>query len=315
MDYNRVITDYCLNLIEQEWSFLIANKKNIKLAKCAGFCYGVKRAVELTKEIKQNNPQNNVYILGQLIHNNQVIEELNSIGIKTVDNINEIPKSNDNICIIRTHGATPQIIKQLQDKGCQIIDATCNDVKIVQEKAHLLSNNGYKVVIIGKPDHPEVIGIKAHAELNSTNSAIIISCAEEVYKNIKEIKAAKKIGVVVQTTQKTDNLKQIIPLLIEQAKELKVYNTICATTSQRQKEAKKIAQSVDLMIIVGSKTSANTSHLAELIRETTQTIHIETHNELEVYEELIEKALHIGVTAGASTPENVINNVIKKIGG
>ena len=288
-------------------------KKVIKKANLAGFCYGVKRAIDLTTKIKQDNPQKDIYILGDLIHNNQVIENLKNLGIKVIYNIDSIAEPQNSICIIRTHGATPEDIQKINDKGCKVLDATCVDVKKVQEKAKSLIQEGYKLIIIGKENHPEVIGIKAHAEENSNEKAIVLSCAEDIANYTDEIKAAKKIGIVIQTTQKTENLQSILAEVAKYAKELKVYNTICPTTSNRQKEAKNLAQEVELMIVVGSKTSANTSHLAEILSDITKTIHIETEKEINKYEQDIISAKSIGITAGASTPEYIINNVIKAI--
>lgn len=291
--------------------FLNKTKKTIKLAKHAGFCYGVKRAVDLSIEIKKENPNEQVYILGQLIHNNQVIEQLNSLGIKT---ITEIPEQLDGVCIIRTHGATPQTILELKQKGCQIIDATCPDVKRVQDKAKDLAEEGYQVIIIGKSDHPEVVSIKAYADLNANSEAIVISSAEEIKKHLQQIKNSNKIGIVIQTTQLVENFKEILPIIAEHSKELKLYNTICHATHKRQQAAKELAKEVDLMIVVGSKNSANTTHLAEIISTFTDTIHIETYEELNIHKSLIEKAQKIGVTAGASTPNYVIDDVVKKVG-
>ncbi len=288
-------------------------KKTIKKASLAGFCYGVKRALDLTIQIKNQNPEKNVYVLGELIHNSQVIEELLEKGIEIIHSVEEIKNPQNSICIIRTHGATPQEIKEIQERGCQILDATCVDVKMVQEKAKSLIKEGYKLFIVGKEDHPEVIGIKAHAEENSEEKAIILSSKEQVKIHEDEIRKAKKIGIVSQTTQKTENLQDILSELIKFAKEIKVYNTICATTSKRQSEAKLLAKEVDLMIVVGSHSSANTSHLYEILKDITKTIHIETEKELSNYEALIKKAKNIGVTAGASTPEYIINKVIETI--
>ena len=305
-----------LNLYEGSCSFLIAPEKNIntikniKLAKFAGFCYGVKRAVELTERIKQDNPDKAVYILGQLIHNNQVIEYLDNIGIKTVYGIDEIPDNSNGVCIIRTHGATPDTIKQLEEKGCEIVDATCPDVKKVQDRARQLTDEDYKVIIIGRADHPEVIAIKANADLNSKDESIVISSTDEAFEYLDKIKNSKKIGVVIQTTQKMENFKGILPIIVENAKELRIYNTICAATSNRQKAAVELAQESDLMVVVGSKSSANTTHLTEILSGIKNTIHIETHQDLEKYNDIFEKSRNIGVTAGASTPENVINDVI-----
>ncbi len=288
-------------------------KKIIKKANLAGFCYGVKRAMDLTTKIKQDNPNKKIYIFGELIHNNQVIENLKQQGINVVYDIDEILEPHNSVCIIRTHGATPDDIKKISAKGCEILDATCVDVKKVQEKAKSLIQEGYKLIIIGKNNHPEVIGIKAHAEENQKEKAIVISSVDEIDKHLEEIKNSKKIGIVIQTTQKTENLQRILAEVAKYAKELKVYNTICPTTSNRQKEAKNLAKEVELMIVVGSKTSANTSHLAEILSNITQTIHIETEDEINNFEQEIKNAKSIGVTAGASTPEYIINNVIKAI--
>lgn len=245
--------------------------------------------------------------MGQLIHNNQVIEYLESLGIKTVLN----PKENiEGICIIRTHGTTPQIIDLIKQKGCEVLDATCPDVKRVQDKARLLASKGYQVVIIGKPDHPEVIAIKANAELGVDKEALVISSCEEANNYIETFKTASKIGIVIQTTQKKENFIEILQIISKYAKELKFYNTICNATCKRQEAAKNLAKKVDLMIVAGSKSSANTTHLAEIIGKNTKTIHIETKEELKNYQEIIINAKKIGVTAGASTPENVINDIL-----
>lgn len=286
--------------------------KKIELAKHAGFCYGVKRAVDLSVKIKEENPNTPVYILGQLIHNTQVIEYLSSIGIQTIETI---PDELKGICIIRTHGVTPQIIQELGQKGCQVIDATCPDVKRVQNKARSLAEEGYKVIIIGKPDHPEVIAIKAHADqYSSDDEAIVISSEQEVDKYLNVIKKAKKIGIVTQTTQTHENFKKILPIIAEHSIELKVYNTICSATFKRQQEAMTLANEVELMVVVGSRSSANTTHLAEIVSPIKKTIHIETEKELDSYNDLLKNANKIGITAGASTPGYIIEKVIEKIG-
>lgn len=202
----------------------------------------------------------------------------------------------------------------MQSKGCQIIDATCPDVKRVQDKAKDLAQEGYRVIIIGKADHPEVIAIKAHADIYSKKEALVISSQKEAENFIQEIKEAKKIGVVIQTTQLIDNLKKVLPVIAEHSKELKIFNTICSATFKRQQSAKTLAEEVELMIVVGSKSSANTNHLAEILNPIKNTILIEKSEEVENYRTTIDKAQKIGVTAGASTPEYVINEVIKKIG-
>ena len=284
-------------------------KKNIKLAKHAGFCYGVKRAVETTKKLKSENEQKQIWVLGELIHNSHVINELSELGIKTVY---ELPEGNGGICVIRSHGASPEVFEQIQKKGYEIVDLTCPDVKKVQQKAIGVVQQGYMLVIVGKPEHPEVAAIKANAQKYGEN-IIVAPDIDSLKAYETKIKEHKKIGVVVQTTQRIENLKNIVDYLTGITKELLVYNTICASTSLRQNEARNLAQESDLMIVVGSKKSANTTHLAEILKGITNTIHIETFEELKNYDEEILKAKNIGVTAGASTPENIINGVIKEL--
>lgn len=283
--------------------------KEITIAKFAGFCYGVKRAVETAKKLKSENPNRNVYVLGELIHNSQVIEELNRLGIQTLE---ELPQKGDGICIVRTHGQSPEVFEQIKNAGFEVYDLTCPDVKKVQQKAIELARNDYYVVIVGKAQHPEVVAIKANAQLYSKN-IIVVQCANELaaYKN--ELEKHKKIGVVVQTTQTISALNEIITALTPLTKELLVINTICQSTSMRQNEAIELAKVNDLIIVAGSKKSANTTHLAQILSNITKTIHIETAQELEKYNTELKGSNKIAITAGASTPQNVIDNVIEYI--
>lgn len=284
-------------------------KKNIKLAKHAGFCYGVKRAVETTKKLKSENNDKEIFVLGELIHNSHVISELSDLGIHTV---NELPSNDTGVCVIRSHGAAPEVFENAKAKGYEVVDLTCFDVKKVQQKAIQLVQEGFLLVIVGKPEHPEVCAIKANAQPHGEN--VIVAPDVETLKEFEEeIIKNKKIGVVVQTTQRIENLKHVVDYLLPLAKELKVFNTICASTSLRQSEAKNLASESDLMVVVGSKKSANTTHLAEILTGITSTIHIETDEELDKYDNLIKNAQNIGVTAGASTPDNIINNVMEKL--
>lgn len=279
------------------------------MAQCAGFCYGVKRAVETTKKVKIDNASKKVWVLGELIHNSHVIKELDELGIKTVD---ELPKDETGICIVRSHGMAPQKIQEITDNGFEVVDLTCLDVKKVQQKAIQLAKEDFLVLILGKPEHPEVIAIKANAELYSEN-VYVIQDLETLSSLEEKIKSIKKVGVVIQTTQKIELLQSVVDYLIPLSSELKIFNTICKSTSRRQQEAKELAKTSDLMIVVGGKNSANTTHLAEILSSITATIHIETAEDLDEYKEIIEKSENIGVTAGASTPENIIKNVINKL--
>lgn len=283
------------------------NNPDIKLAKFAGFCYGVKRAVETAVKLKKENPDKNIYILGELIHNTDVINELDRMGIKT---IYEVPKSGDGICIVRSHGAAPEVLEQIRNAGFELVDLTCPDVKKVQQRAVELAKNDYFVVIVGKPNHPEVIAIKANANLYS-DKVVVATSIDELAPYAKEIKSHRKVGVVVQTTQMVSSLNLVVNYLNTIAKEVLIYNTICQSTAMRQKEAKELAKETDVMIVVGSRKSANTSHLAEILQDYTKTIHIENDTELD--KEILNGVKSIGITAGASTPQKIIDKVIEKI--
>lgn len=283
--------------------------KKINLAKHAGFCYGVKRAVETAKKLKAENQDKNVFVLGELIHNTQVINELEKLGIKT---LNEIPTSGDGICVIRSHGESPEVIEQIKNAGFTPVDLTCPDVKKVQQKAIELAKEGNFVIIVGKLEHPEVIAIKANAELWSDN-VVVATSIEQLREYEQKIRTHKRVGVVVQTTQRLTTLNEIVEYLTSISKEVHVANTICASTAMRQAEARELAQESDLMIVVGSKKSANTTHLAEILKDITNTIHIENDEELENFKNVIDNANMISITAGASTPQNIIEKVINRL--
>ncbi len=285
--------------------------KRITLAKFAGFCYGVKRAVTTVKKLKVENPDKNIYVLGELIHNSEVINELDSLGIKTVY---EIPNDKNGICVIRSHGASPEVIEQIKTSGLELVDLTCPDVKKVQQHAIKLAQEGDFLVIVGKAEHPEVIAIKANAEQYS-DKIFVASEVSQLEKVKEAIKSHKKVGVVVQTTQRIETLQSILDYLTTISKEIHLVNTICQSTSMRQEEARELARENDLVIVVGSKKSANTSHLAEILKDITQTIHIESDNELDDYINTINKSENIAITAGASTPQFIIDRVYTKIKG
>ena len=283
--------------------------KEITLAKYAGFCYGVKRAVETAKRLKAENSDTPVSVLGELIHNAEVIKELESLGIRT---LTELPENGSGICVIRSHGESPEVIEKIKQAGFTPVDLTCPDVKKVQQKAVELAKEDYFVVIVGKSEHPEVIAIRANAAL-WTDNVTVASTVEQLIPLADKIKAHKKVGVVVQTTQRLETLNKIVEYLTSISKELHVANTICASTSMRQKEARELAAINDLMIVVGSKKSANTTHLAEILTGITKTIHIENDDELDNYKDFIDKAQNISITAGASTPQNIIEKVLNKL--
>ncbi len=307
MYYSGFCKNQNLRVHKKEDNFKLP--KTIELAKYAGFCYGVKRAVETAKKLKAEHPDMQVSILGELIHNANVIRELESLGIKTLQ---EIPEKGEGICIIRSHGESPEVIEKIKQAGFELVDLTCPDVKKVQQKAIEMAKEGYFVVIVGKSEHPEVVAIRANALLWSENVAVAAS-VEQLKEFESQIKSHRKVGVVVQTTQRLETLNSIVNYLTSISKELHIANTICRSTANRQAEAKELAKVSDLVIVAGSKKSANTTHLAEILKDITNVIHIENDEELENYMDLIEKSEKIALTAGASTPQNIIEKVLNKI--
>jgi len=246
--------------------------------------------------------QKPIYSLGPLIHNPQQVELLSQKGVREISELDSL-KPGD-VLIIRSHGTTPLAIDEARSKGLEIIDATCPFVVNAQKLAQTLNNEGYQVVIVGEGEHPEVVGLMGFAE----NKAWVIDNADDA----KERPRSKRIGVIAQTTQSFENFKQVICSLIGKCEELKAFNTICHATTQRQEGAIELAKNVDVMIVIGGYNSANTSRLASLCRESgVKTHHIETADELE--KSWLDDAKTVGVTAGASTPDWIIDRVINRL--
>lgn len=274
----------------------------IFIVKKAGFCFGVKRAVDMAFKVADDTSHSAV-TLGPIIHNPQVIEKLSNKGIEAVDTIPD----NNSIIIIRTHGIEQEQYENIRRSGHDTIDATCPFVKKAQEYAELLSKEGYQVLILGDSNHPEVKGIMSYAG----DGASVITATSTLPK------LKKKVGIVVQTTQPLDSLKELIARIIGSVTELKVYNTICNSTAERLKETEKMAKQVDLMIVVGGKNSANTTQLTRLCESIgIRTYHIETASEIQ--KSWLKGINKVGITAGASTPEWIIEEVkdiLMDIGG
>ena len=273
----------------------------IILAKNAGFCFGVKRAMKLAFE-SANKYQKTIYSLGPLIHNPQQVELLSKKGVQEINNLDSL--SSGDVLIIRSHGTTPSTIDEAKAKNLIIIDATCPFVVNAQKLAQSLKNECYQVVIVGESDHPEVIGLIGFAE----DKAWVIDKASDA----KKLPITKRIGVIAQTTQSFSNFQGVINALLEKCDEIKAFNTICHATAQRQEGAIELAKNVDIMIVIGGYNSANTSRLASLCKESgVKTYHIETANELDL--SWFKDIETVGITAGASTPDWIIDEVIDKI--
>jgi len=270
----------------------------IVLARNAGFCYGVKRAMAIAEETAKKNSDKPVYTFGPLIHNPQAVSYLESISIHSINNLDNAKIGK---LIIRSHGLPPHIVTEAIKKGFEIVDATCPFVRKAQDLAKTLLKNGYNVAVIGEAEHPEVIGIVGH----TNGKAVII---EDEY-DIKKLKGKRKIGIVTQTTQSIEYFQYLVMKILNIGKEIKIYNTICGATQKRQKATLELANKADMMVIIGGKNSANTTHLAQLARKTGKpTYHIEKVGEIK--NEWFRHKNIVGISAGASTPGYVIKEII-----
>ena len=268
----------------------------IRIAENCGFCYGVKRAVNMAQ--KTSDQLERSYTLGPIIHNPQVVSNLEEHGVYAVDSLEEIPSGT---VIIRSHGVGPAVYDEATDKGLKVVDATCPHVKKAQQDAKSVIDSGMSLVILGEKKHPEVISINLWAQ----NKGIVIESEEEA----KILPFVENRGVVVQTTFSQFKFQSIIDILEEKTRNLKVFKTICTATQERQNSAVELAKTVDLMIVVGGKNSGNTNRLAEVCRDVRcTTYHIETATELEMA--WFTNVQTVGVTAGASTPDWIIKEVI-----
>ena len=270
------------------------------LAENAGFCFGVKRAMKLAFESARNSDLP-IYSLGPLIHNPQQVEILSQKGVHEISDLESL--KSDDVLIIRSHGTTPSILDFAKAKGLKIVDATCPFVVNAQKLAQELNSEGYQVIIVGEGDHPEVVGIMGFTK----NEAWVIDKAS----TIQNLPKKNRIGVVAQTTQSFENFREVVSALLEKCDELKVFNTICHATTQRQESAIKLAKRVDLMIVIGGHNSANTNRLTSLCKQYVTTYHIETADEID--KSWFDGIEIVGVTAGASTPEWIVDDVIEKL--
>ena len=270
----------------------------INLAKNMGFCFGVKRAIRIARQVRRETKEK-VWTLGHIIHNPQVVKKLEEEGIIAVDSLSEIDRG---YVIIRSHGVHPEVLNKIREKNLKEVDATCPLVKKAQERAKQLVGEGYETYVIGEKEHPEVVSIVGGTE----GKVHVIDSAEDL-----EIKNSK-VGLVVQTTQSQDTLNKVVDYLLPKILEIKIFNTICDVTSKRQKEVKKLAEKSDIVIVIGGKKSANTSRLAAIAREEgCLTYHIEEAKEIK--KEWFTDVKRVGIASGASTPDWIIKGVIKKL--
>ena len=271
------------------------------IAKSAGFCFGVKRAMDLALEAAKKQPQD-LYTLGPLIHNPQAVRSLERSGIKLKDRIEDIPKGGK--VIFRSHGVFLQDLRKAKEKKLSIIDATCPIVKKAQLFAKFLYRQGYSLLIVGDAHHPEVEAIRSYLGEG-------VEVVEDV-ATVRRLGPWEKLGIIAQTTQSSSLFRDVVGVSSERAREVRVFNTICHATTIRQGEAVEIARKVDCMIAIGGHNSGNTQRLAAICREIQpRTYQIETAGELDPG--WFSGRQRIGLTAGASTPYWVIEEVRDEI--
>lgn len=273
---------------------------SIHLSKFAGFCWGVERALEVARKAAAQ-AEGPINTLGPLIHNPGVIAELRSQGVGVVTEPDEVIAGT---VILRSHGVTREVKDRLAQSGVTVLDATCRFVKSAQDKAAQLKAHGYLVVILGEKDHPEVLALRSYAGEDSL--------VAETPADLPSRLSASRVGVVVQTTQSQQRLSDLVSYLAPRTKELLVHNTICSATEQRQAAAISMAKKVGLVIVVGGRNSGNTRRLAELCSVVQpRTHHIESADE--ITPDWLCGIGSVGITAGASTPPDQIEAVVRRV--
>lgn len=273
----------------------------ITVAKSAGFCFGVQRAVDsVYKELEENSGK--IYTFGPIIHNEQVVEDLNKKDIEVIDTVEQLKEIKEGTVVIRSHGVAKEIYDILEQQKLKIVDATCPFVKKIHNIVLDESNNGKTIIIIGNDNHPEVEGIKGWV-----NGEVIVINKEEQIEKLS-LPEQTKACIVSQTTFNHNKFKYLVEIIRKKGYDITVVNTICNATHVRQVEAQKISSKVDGMIVVGGKNSSNTQKLYDICRnECENTFYVQTVKDLNLHE--LKSLKSIGITAGASTPKNIIEEV------
>ena len=273
----------------------------ITVAKSAGFCFGVQRAVDsVYKELEENSGK--IYTFGPIIHNEQVVEDLNKKGIEVIDTVEQLKEIKEGTVVIRSHGVAKEIYDNLEQQKLKMVDATCPFVKKIHNIVLDESNNGKTIIIIGNDNHPEVEGIKGWV-----NGEVIVINKEEQIEKLS-LPEQTKACIVSQTTFNHNKFKYLVEIIRKKGYDITVVNTICNATHVRQVEAQKISSKVNGMIVIGGKNSSNTQKLYDICRnECENTFYVQTVKDLNLHE--LKSLKSIGITAGASTPKNIIEEV------
>ena len=272
------------------------------VAKTAGFCFGVERAVN--KVYEQINKQDGrpIYTYGPIIHNEEVVKDLEKKGVQVIETEDELRQLKEGIVIIRSHGVGRHIYDLLEENQIEIVDATCPFVKKIHRIVKEENEKGRRVIIIGNEKHPEVEGIKGWAGADT----IVVESEKQIEK--LTIGPEEKLSIVSQTTFNYKKFQELVEKFLKKGYDISVLNTICNATQERQSEARRIASEVDAMIVIGGKSSSNTQKLYEICRrECENTYYIQTVDDLEP--ESVSSVRSVGITAGASTPKNIIKEV------
>ena len=269
------------------------------LARSAGFCFGVHRAVDTVYE---RTGMENVYTYGPIIHNDEVVKDLESKGVKAISDVAQLDGIDNATVIIRSHGVSKNVYESIKTKNYEVVDATCPFVLKIHRIVEQESKAGKQIVIIGNEKHPEVEGIKGW----SVSPVYIVDSIEKA-QNL-ELDRAKEVVVVSQTTFNYNKFKELVEILEKKSYDVSVLNTICNATKERQTEAQSIAETVDAMIVIGDKHSSNTQKLFEICRKAcNNTYYIQTLGDLDLNQ--LGSVETVGITAGASTPNNIIEEV------
>ena len=271
------------------------------VAKTAGFCFGVERAVEkVYEQIRQGGGP--IYTLGPIIHNEEVVRDLEEKGVRVIHSEEELAGLTEGTVIIRSHGVGPKVYEQLRRQGLETVDATCPFVKKIHRIAAEQNRQGRRLIIIGDRNHPEVQGIRGWGDART----LVIGTMEEA--EALEPDPGQKVCVVSQTTFNYNKFKELVEKISEKGYDILVLNTICNATQERQVEAKEIASKVDAMIVIGGKNSSNTQKLYEIcLNECKNTYYIQTLGDFDP--ESVNSVRSVGITAGASTPKKIIEEV------
>lgn len=276
------------------------------LADVLGYCMGVKRAVESADSALNNNPDKKVYSLGPLIHNRIALESLSKKGLSILDSEKSDSAKNGSVVVIRAHGVPPAVLEKLNNNGAEIVNATCPKVVASQKNAKKYASLGYTVILAGDSNHGEVAGIAGYAG----EKFILVQNKEEAQK-LTPLKDSEKAVLLCQTTFSAEEFLQIVECLSKKIKNLKVLNTICSATKERQEALRELCPKVEGVLVVGGKNSANTKRLFQIAKENCENAAlIETAEEIPSQFFLLDT---VGITAGASTPKDVIEKVKKKL--